>query len=266
TGKLLKQNTMQLNAEFATEYLFFKCRKNSIWNSQELRIALLEAVPWEKLREQSFVKATTLVYPINGYPQPTGFSYTDINEAKTLMESARKKLNIPQKKVLPLVIAIIDTDYMKKQAELLIEAWKDLGVDVQIQSTPATRYLSSISDWEADIFAYTWIGDFADPLAFLELFRSDSTLNVANWKNSEYDKLLLEAASYTDSTRAKLLSQAEQVLLDSGIILPVSHPVSFNIIDLEAVGGWQANAFDIHLFKYMFKKKQRNRLPNIAIR
>ena len=182
------------------------------------------------------------------------------------MTDAKKRTGIAQSKRLPLVIAIPDSDYMKKQAEILAGAWKALGVDVTVESAPINRYLESIPSWDADLFSYTWIGDFADPLAFLELFRSASTLNVAQWKNAEYDKLLEEAALYTGEERIKLLARAEQLLLDSGEVLPVSHPVSFNVIDLETTGGWSSNAFDIHPFKYLYKKRKTAGLPNIVAR
>ena len=264
--KLLDKDCVRINAEFATEYLFFKSRKKSVWNNPDLRAALLEAVPWDELRSQAFVKAPTLVYPINGYPQVEGFAYTDPDEAASLMTDAKKKAGIAQNRRLPLVIGIPDTDYMKKQADILARAWKTLGVDVEVQTSPIKSYLESIPSWNADLFSYTWIGDFADPLAFLELFRAASTLNVAQWKNAEYDKLLGEAALYTGEERTKLLARAEQLLLDSGEVLPVSHPVSFNVIDSETVGGWSSNAFDIHPFKYLYKKRKTTPLPNIVAR
>lgn len=264
--KLLNKNVIQLNAEFATEYLFFKCRKDSIWNNPAFRTALLEAVPWDKLREKSFVKATTLVYPLSGYPQVEGYSYTDADEAESLMKEARKKAGIPADKKIPLVFAITDTDFMKERAQLFIDAWTPLGIDVQIQKTPVERYLSSIPSWNADLFSYTWIGDFADPLAFLELFQGNSTLNVTGWSNGDYDKLLDDAALYTDENRPKLLSQAEQLLLDSGMVIPISHPVSLNIINPDAVGGWTANAFDMHPLKYLYKKQVKQNIPNMVMR
>lgn len=264
--KLLSGNAAQVNAEFASEYLFFKMRVGGIWNNADLRLALLEAVPWEKLRSASLVKAETFVYPINDYPKVEGFSYTDADEAELLMKAAREKNKIPQNKKLQLVFAIVDSDYMKKTAQLLSDAWKPLGVEVLVQSTSADRYLSEIENWNADLFSYTWIGDFADALSFLELFRSDASFNVSHWKNSDYDTLLLEAAEYTGEKRNELLAKAEQLLLDSGMILPVSHPVSFNVIDLKKIGGWHPNAFDIHPFKYIYRKKFSEPLPNIVMK
>lgn len=262
--KLLAKNVAQVNAEFASEYLFFKIRDGSIWNDADFRLALLEAVPWDELRNDSLVKAETFVYPINNYPNVEGFSYTDLDEAKELMKNARKKNAIAQNKKLTLIFAIVDSDYMKKMANLLSEAWAPLGVEVQVQTASSDRYLANIESWNADLFSYTWIGDFADALSFLELFRGDASFNASHWKNSEFDNLLLEASNFTDENRSKLLAKAEQLLLDSGMILPISHPVSYNIIDLKKIGGWHPNAFDIHPFKFLYKKNFSESLPNIV--
>ena len=171
-----------------------------------------------------------------------------------MMDAARQKLNIPQDQIIPITFAITDSEYMQKKATLLKDAWQDLGVD-----------LHKIQEINADLFSYTWIGDFADPLAFLELFRSNSTLNVTNWKNSEFDKLLDEAALYSDENHSKILAQAEQLLLNQGLIIPIQHPVSLNIIDLNSIGGWSVNSFDIHPLKYLFKKEQKINLPNVVL-
>ncbi len=137
--------------------------------------------------------------------------------------------------------------------ELLKSAWEQIGVTLEIQKTPTNRYLQSIQGWDADLFTYTWIGDFADPLAFLELFRSNSSLNETQWENSAYDQLLLEASQMNDpENRYKKLAEAEKLLLDQAVIIPISHPVSFNVIDRNLIGGWYDNALDIHPLKYLY--------------
>ncbi len=259
---LLSSDALHISAEFATEYLFFKLR-GGVWDNEALRIALLEAVPWEKLRADTFVAAKTLVYPLNGYPNVQGYVYTDPAEAAALMESARKKAGICPEEKLPLVFAV-NGERMKKEAELLKEAWQPLGVDVQVQEVAASEYLAAAAGTGADMFSYTWIGDFADPLAFLELFRGSSNMNISGWQNSEFDRLLSEAERYGDERHAKLLSEAEQILLDAAVVLPIQHPVSRNIIDLNAVGGWYANSFDIHPLKHLFRRETKPKLPNIV--
>lgn len=267
--KLIKKDSVHISAEFATEYIFFKNRKTkdgneSIWNNKNIRSALLEAVPWDKIREDSFVKAKTLVYPLSGYPEVQGYVYTDENEAKTLMKEARKDLGIPEDEELKIVYAISEGEHLKKQAELLKDAWKPLNVSLEILEIKSSEYLENIPNIDADLFSYTWIGDFADPLSFLELFREKSTLNVSSWHNDEFERLIDEASLYANQERFKYLSQAEQILLDDAEIIPIQHPVSFNVIDLTSVGGWFINAFDIHPLKYLFKRETKPNLPNVV--
>lgn len=265
SDKLLSKDSLHLYAEFATQYYFFKLRSDSICNNALFRQALLEATPWDELRENVYVPASTLVYPLNGYPLAQGYLYTDKSEAKVLISQAKKELNLKEQEELIVKFAIPDTEYTVKKAEILKKAWNEIGVTLEICTIPDYEYLPAIPDYDADLFTYTWIGDFADPLAFLELFRGNSTMNVSNWNNSEYDSLLDKAALSADEDHNKILSSAEQILLDDAIILPVQHPVSVNIINLNAVGGWAANAFDVHPLKYLFKKETKDKIPNIVM-
>ena len=184
-----------------------------------------------------------------------------------MMAIARKTAGIPENKTLTLIFGITGSDRMKREAELLQEAWKPLGVDLKVQTTPEDRYLLSIQNWNADLFSYSWIGDFADPLAFLELFRDGSTLNQSKWKNTFFNQLLIDAAETNSSAEHnKLLSQAEQVLLDDGIVLPISHSVCLHAVSPTAVGGWYTNALDIHPFKYLYFKTETSTVPNVVMR
>ena len=260
--RLIDKDTIHLSAEFATEYLFFKMN-GGIWDNAELRSALLEAVPWDELRKDVFVKASSFVYPLNGYPQVQGYVYTDDDQALFMMKEARKSAGLAENETLKITFAV-NGERTKNQAELLKKAWERLGVELEIKELPSDIYLNSIQADGSDIFSYTWIGDFADPLAFLELYRSSSTLNISGWKNSEYDALLDKSAELTGTERIKILSQAEQLLLDSALIIPIQHPVSRSIIDLNAVGGWASNSFDIHPLKYIFRRETKPNLPNVV--
>lgn len=260
--RLIDKDTIHLSAEFATEYLFFKMN-GGIWDNAELRSALLEAVPWDELRKDVFVKASSFVYPLNGYPQVQGYVYTDDDQALFMMKEARKSAGLAENETLKITFAV-NGERTKNQAEMLKKAWERLGVELEIKELPSDIYLNSIQADGSDIFSYTWIGDFADPLAFLELYRSSSTLNISGWKNSEYDALLDKSAELTGTERIKILSQAEQLLLDSALIIPIQHPVSRSIIDLNAVGGWASNSFDIHPLKYIFRRETKPNLPNVV--
>ena len=53
-----------------------------------------------------------------------------------------------------------------------------------------------------------------------------------------------------------MLAEAERVLLDDGVVLPISHSVCLHAINPETIGGWYTNALDIHPFKYIYFKNE----------
>lgn len=273
TDKVINKTAFQLNAEFATTYMFFKVQTEDnkdyleadVWDYPEFRQALLEAVPWDLLRKKAYFPATTLVYPLGDYPTVEGFSFTDEIEAVKLMEAAKEKYNIPKDQKLTVTMEIIENSISMDELGCLYLAWQKIGVELQVRTLPSYLYFGNVPKSTADILLYTWIGDFADPLAFLELFRGDSTLNDSGYRNELFDQLLDKAAAASDKESNDYLAQAENLLLDSYMIIPIDHPVSFNLIDLNEIGGWYGNAFDIHPLKYLFKKEVPVTLPNVVL-
>lgn len=264
TSILIDKSAFHYNAEFATSYYFFK-EDDSVWSKVEFRTALFEAIPWDELRKDYYVPAQTFVYPLAGYPTVDGFSYTDAAEAKNLMTAAREKYGIPQNKKLVLLFEMPENSISTDRLALLSDAWAPLGVELQIRFKKSYEFFGHVKESDANLFIYTWIGDFADPLAFLELFRGDSTLNDSGWKNDEFDRLLNEAAEAGEEERYKLLGQAEAILLDSCMVVPVHHPVISNVIDKNTTSGWSENAFDIHPLKYLDKKAEKSTVPNVVL-
>ena len=273
-SKLLDLSAVQVNATFGTGYLYFKMsnRKpadskcSKVWDLPEFRNAVLEAFPWNEIHKKYLIPATTLVYPLSGYPQIDGFDYTDAIEASLKMKDARAKYNIPEEETIPLVMHIFENEFTEEDEKLMKDALEPLGVALEIRKIPSWQYYATIAAADADILVTSWIGDFADPLAFLELFRGASTMNESGWKNDRFDSLLEQAATAGDTERLNLLGQAENILLDEGMVLPLYRSVSSNVIDLTEVGGWYTNAFDLHQLKYLYKKQPKNKLDNIVMR
>ncbi len=255
-GTIYDPEALYIAPQFGTEFVFFKAH-NKPWDNADLRNAVISAIPWNILRD-SFVPAETLILPIGSYPEIIGIEEQDIEYAKELLKKAGYEVLYDEDgNVVPtgleLTFAIPDLEYTKGQAQIMVDGLSEVGITLNIETTPSERYLGSFDGWDADLFTYTWIGDFADPLAFLELFRNGSSLRETEWTDSNFDALLEEATLIEDQEeRYEKLSEAEQYLLDAGIILPLSHPVSFNVVDTSVLGGWYPNALDIHPFKNMY--------------
>ena len=239
---------------------------NSFWDYPEFRNAVIEAFPWETIHKKYLIPATTLVYPLSGYPQIDGFDYTDPIEASLKMKDAREKYGISQEEIIPLVLHIFENEFTEEDEKEIREALEALGLEVEVRKIPSYQYYATINSADADILVTSWIGDFADPLAFLELFRGGSTMNTSGWKNEKFDSLLEQAATAGETERLELLGQAENILLDEGMVLPLYRSVSSNIINLNEVGGWYVNAFDLHSLKDLYKKQPKSNSKNIVMR
>ena len=77
----------------------------------------------------------------------------------------------------------------------------------------------------------------------------------------------MQEASRIDniSERYKLMAQAEQILLDESVLIPVSHPVSAHLVNTDEIGGWKINGLDIHPLKYLYiKLAPFSKVPNLV--
>jgi oligopeptide transport system substrate-binding protein len=89
---------------------------------------------------------------------------------------------------------------------------------VLIENRTAGEYL---------VCRHGWVGDYPDPLTFLDMFTSTSGNNDAKWKNPEYDALITASRTELDPMkRMEILASAERLLLENYVIAPLFHYVS----------------------------------------
>ena len=135
-------------------------------------------------------------------------------------------------------------------AELIARLWSTmLGITVTLNTVPLSVFASVPEENPYDFCTITWIGDYFDPMAFLQLFASGSSYNLANFSDSRYDDLLTLAMNADEISRRELLLQAEQLLLDSGVVIPMSTAFATNFVRKDLISGWETNPLDIHPFK-----------------
>ncbi len=264
---LLNRAAIQVAPMFGTSYWFFDCSTQP-WNLREVRRALALLLPWKEIRSKDayLITAETLVLPFAGYDKAKGIKDTDEAEARRLLAEA----GFPDGKGLPLVriLAPKGGQDAVRVSRLMEAAWERLpGLSVDVVEVPASAYFSTVRAGLAKggyaLALTTWIGDFADPLAFLGMWNADSNLNDARFSDPEYDGLLAEAAKKDGAERLSLLAAAETRLLEGAAALPVHHSIAVNVIDIDFIEGWFSNALDIHPFKYLGFGERRIR-PNVA--
>jgi oligopeptide transport system substrate-binding protein len=249
TELLLDRTKIVFNPLFATSYFFFVCTQPP-WNDARVRRALALLVPWDKVRsEDTLLPTSRLIPPIPVYPEVKGIQKPDRNEALRLLEEA----GYPGGRGLPPVIfKLPDDEESTRVAAIMAEAWKaELGVEVRAISLPYNRYLVEVKKGDFTLGAAIWIGDYADPLTFLQMWTADSNLNDAHFVDSEFEALIDGSFSLEGKARYDQLGKSEELLLQRAVVLPISHTPAFNLIDLDRVEGWFPNVLNIHPFKYI---------------
>jgi peptide/nickel transport system substrate-binding protein/oligopeptide transport system substrate-binding protein len=253
---------LSINPIFATLYYYIRSARPP-WNDYHLRRALSIALPWDQIREGYYLPAKTLIYPIDGYPEIAGLDTTDLAEAQKLLVQA----GYPDGRGLPeLVFRLSPGREAARIGSLMASVWKEsLGLKVRIETIPYSTYFDSLKSNDYDVGFSTWIGDFADPYTFLQMWRRDSNLNDARYNDADYEKLLDRSMAEDGEERFKTLSEAETLLLERGTVLPISYSFAVNVVDTAELVGWFRNVLDIHPFKYIAYKPQVP-LPNVAMR
>jgi oligopeptide transport system substrate-binding protein len=159
----------------------------------------------------------SMVLNPNGY-----FKDKDLDTAKKMLDEGMKELGITK---LPAITLSYNTsEGHKKIAEAIQDQWKkNLGVDVKLENKEWKVYLEDLHEGNFQIGRMGWLGDFNDPINFLELYKDKmGGNNDTRWENPKYKELLNQSALESDlDKRKKILADAEQVLMDDMPIMPI---------------------------------------------
>lgn len=160
---------------------------------------------------------------VNGdYQENTGDLFSEgIEEAKKLLAEGLVEEGMDK---LPEFSILFNTsEGHQKIAEAVQEMWrKNLGVTVTLENTEFQVKLDREKAGEYQVSRAGWIGDYVDPMTFMDLWTSESAYNDANWKNAEYDKWIAEAKQTMDQqVRMDNMHKAEKLLMDEMPIIPI---------------------------------------------
>ena len=227
----------------------------------KLRKALSLAIDREILTEK-ITKAGEL--PGLGWVPPGMNGYTSQTIPELALEK-KERLALAKKlyteagysrdKPLEVELLYNTSDNHKKIAIALTAMWKQtLGIKVSLRNEEWKVYLNSRKQRQFQLIRNGWIGDYNDASNFLDLFRSDvGTMNPSAWKNSDYDKLMQQAESETDSQkRIDIMQQAERLLLEEMPLIPIYYYTTQHLLNSN-IKGWQDNVMDIHPSRYLRK-------------
>ena len=131
---------------------------------------------------------------------------------------------------------------------------KKHGVIVRIIPYEARIAYSRMGSSQFDLGDAGWVADYNDPLNFLYLLRCDSgPMNYSGYCNKKYDDLIdLASGTMEIEERSRLLSQAEQIMLDDHPIIPMDFS-NHRVLVSKSINGYDDNISNIHRTRFMYK-------------
>lgn len=208
-------------------YYFSFNLKNDILKNQKVRQALSLAIDREKLVNEVLANGSELgsgivasgMPGINGdFRQENGNLYDQYKDidVKQLFEEGLKELGKTPADV-KLSLLVDEQGTAKKEAEFYQAQWREkLGIDVSVDQTTKKDRIARSRSGDYDIVRYSWGPDFADAMTYLELFFSNTEMNIPRYVSAEYDELLSIGRKSNDHVeRTEAMEKAEKLVTES---------------------------------------------------
>ncbi|WIF94071.1 peptide ABC transporter substrate-binding protein [Caminicella sporogenes] len=160
----------------------------------------------------------------------------NVEEAKKLLAEA----GYPDGKGFPEITILYNTSEGHKAiAEAIQEMWKkNLGINVKLANQEWAVFQDTRHQGNFTVARAGWLADYADPMTFLDLWTTYSGNNDAQWKVKAYDKLIEKAKLVSGKERDKLLLEAEKMIMDEMIVMPIYYYTD-PVMVKDKVKGWQ---------------------------
>ncbi len=240
------RNDFNPDAQFGTYFYNFNTSRKP-FDDPRVRQALVMALDRREIVTTACageLTAQSMTPP--GLPNytPPECEGTNLEKAKALLAEA----GYPNGTGFPKIEILYNYEQQHQTiAELIRKQWRrGLGIDVATRNEEWSSYLSSTRQLKYDVVRRAWIGDYLDPITFLDMFVTGGENNNTDWGDPAYDELIAKAKSEADpDSRLKLLYEAEEMLMRELPVMPIYYYVSRSMV-APHVFGWYNNLEDRH--------------------
>ena len=132
-------------------------------------------------------------------------------------------------------------------AQLLQADLAELGIQAEIRVIEWGELIRRAKAGEHDLLFMGWAGDNGDPDNFLTpqfaCASVQSGLNFARYCDETLDKLIADSKASSDQDeRSRLYHQAQQIIQEQALWLPLAHPTAFALLSAK-IEGYQVSPF-----------------------
>lgn len=244
-----------IEGQLGTYYVSFNTQKEHL-NNPKVREAMILAIDRDficrEIGKAGQVPAGAFV-PIGlSDADPTkefrdvGGNYYDPYDYEGNLEKAKKALadaGYPNGEGLPTFEYLYNPESSAHMAigEALQDMWGKIGIKVNLVSQEWATFLNTRKNGDYDIARNGWLGDYNDPISFLDMWITGSGNNDAQWSNPEYDALISQIKSETDTEkRFELMHKAEDIIFAESMLCPIYYYVDIFLINQKVENFWSS--------------------------
>lgn len=255
THTLDNEEWLKIHPIFGSKYLFFGDTVTEPWNNANIRTAIKLFLPLDTILPEKYT------FPASGFVPPIKENY---EPGLTIpIQNTKKAYNLldmegfPKGKGLGKIVLLAPA-YQNKEYDTIFDIIKNtlgefLETSIVIKTLPSSEYYDNLSNENFTIGITSWIGDFADPNAFLQLWSTPNAALGHNYNNQEYQKLLSLSHLQKGDMRIQTQIAAEKMLLETTVIIPLHQLYGLNVIRDDLIKGWYSNILDLHPIGAMYK-------------
>jgi oligopeptide transport system substrate-binding protein len=254
-GALKDSGKLQTQATAGTYWYIFNTKKPPFTN-KKIRQAFAYAVNRKEITDNvvQYKSSPALgILPPTMALKPEGyFKDGDVETAKKLLAEGMKELGISQ---LPeITISYNTSEVHQRIATVIQDQWrKAFGIEVKLVNKENKVHREDMKAGNFQIGRGSWIGDFNDPINFLEVFKGG--LNTSKWENKEFLDLLAQSAKEGDvAKRTEILKKADQIVMDEMPALPIYY-YTYAWVKQDSVKDVVIDALGFIDFKYASNEK-----------
>ena len=233
---LLKSGEFNISDYLGTYYISFNNQK-APFNNANVRKAFALAIDRNYIVNQvsrggekpagGFVPSGMSDADVGSDFRKNGGDYYSIEDAdyqKNIAEAKRylALAGYPDGKGFPVVEYLYNpNDLHRGVAEALQNMWRtNLGVNVTLANQDWAVFLDTRKKGNFILARDGWIGDYNDPIGFLDMFLTGGGNNNPQYAVKEYDNLIAQVkGTSVQSERMKIMHQAEDMLLGRDMAL-----------------------------------------------
>jgi oligopeptide transport system substrate-binding protein len=193
--------------ELATYYYRFNVTKKP-FNNAKVRRALAMAIDRETITRdvmQGGQKPALAYVPFGILTEEGDYRgikphlfEENVDEAKKLLAEGLAEEGMDK---LSFVLLYNTSEGHKRVAEAIQEMWRNnLGVEISLENVEFQIKIDREDKLDYDMSRAGWIGDYVDPMTFMDMMVTDGGNNDTGWSNTEFDSLITKAKSTADNS------------------------------------------------------------------